>query len=247
VYAYVSTATDNRVVRFTYDGRRLGAVDPVLTGIPNGFIHDGGRLLFADDGTLLVSTGETGKPPLAQDPASLAGKVLRITVDGGPAPGNPDPGSPVWTLGHRNVQGLAWDRKGRMFASEFGQGDRDELNRIVKGHNYGWPVVEGGDGPGGRFHDPYVSWAPTAICSPSGLAVARDRAWVAALRGRSLYAVNLFGPRVKRKTRYFHDRLGRIRTVERAPDGSLWVMTSNRDGRGTPRSGDDKIVRIVLG
>ena len=113
VYAYVSTSEDNRVVRMEYDGRRIGDPEPVLTGIPNGFIHDGGRLLFAEDGNLFVSTGETGEEQLAQDRDSLAGKILRITPDGEPAPGNPVEGSPVWTMGHRNVQGLALDDDGR--------------------------------------------------------------------------------------------------------------------------------------
>ena len=143
VYAYVSTAEDNRVVSMRYADGRLGAPRPVLTGIPNGFIHDGGRLLFADDGNLLVSTGETGEEQLAQDRDSLAGKILRITPDGDPAPGNPVSGSPVWTMGHRNVQGLAFDDRGRLWASEFGQDTWDELNRIDEGRNYGWPLHEG--------------------------------------------------------------------------------------------------------
>lgn len=245
-YFYRTFEGVNQVVRASYASGMLGPLTVLLDDIPAGSIHNGGRIKFGPDGKLYVATGDAGVGSRAQDQGSLAGKILRLDPDGSAAADNPF-GDHVWTLGHRNVQGLAWDRTGRMFASEFGQGDRDELNRIVKGHNYGWPVVEGGDGPGGRFHDPYVSWSPTATCSPSGLTIARGRAWVAALRGRSLYAVNLVGSRAKRKTRYFHDRLGRIRTVERAPDGSLWVMTSNRDGRGTPRRGDDKIVRIVLG
>jgi glucose/arabinose dehydrogenase len=134
---------DNRVVRMEYDGQRLSEPESVLTGIPNGFNHDGGRLLFGDDGNLFVSTGEIGEPELAQDRGSLGGKILRITSDGEPAPGNPVKGSPVWTMGHRNVQGLAFDDDGRLWATEFGASTWDELNLIEERRNYGWPLVEG--------------------------------------------------------------------------------------------------------
>ena len=143
LFLYLTTDTDNRVVRAEVDGDRLGRTTVVLDGIPAGFIHDGGRIAFGPDGHLYVTTGETGNPELAQDPQSLAGKILRITPDGDPAPGNPDPDSPVWSLGHRNVQGLAWDDEGRLWASEFGDSEWDELNLVEKGGNYGWPEVEG--------------------------------------------------------------------------------------------------------
>lgn len=244
VYFYATTASDNRIVRARYVGGGLTDLSPVLTGIPAATSHNGGRLKFGPDGKLYAGTGDAQVARLAQDETSLAGKILRIDADGSVPEDNPF-GNPVWSLGHRNVQGLAWDRRGRMLATEFGEHDRDELNVIRKGHNYGWPEVEGGDGPG-PFHDPFVMWRPTSTCSPSGLTTRGGRAWVAALRGEALYAVRLFGPRARRRARYFHGRLGRIRTVELAPDGSLWVMTSNRDGRGSPRRGDDKVVRIVF-
>ncbi|CAA9328033.1 MAG: FIG01121053: hypothetical protein [uncultured Nocardioidaceae bacterium] len=244
VYAYVSTASDNRVVRMTYDGQRLGAVEPVLTGIPNGFIHDGGRLLFADDGTLFVSTGEIGEPPIAQDPASLGGKVLRITPDGEPAPGNPDPGSPVWTLGHRNVQGLAFDGRGRLWATEFGQDTWDELNLVEPSRNYGWPLVEG-RGDDDRFRDPFVTWR-TDDASPSGLAFAGGSLWAGALKGERLWEVPVTGAGTGRPRSWFVGDHGRLRTVVRAPDGHLWVTTSNRDGRGEPGPEDDRILEIAL-
>ena len=151
LFFYLTTGTDNRVLSAPLDGATLGEPTVVLDGIPRGFIHDGGRIAFGPDGYLYVTTGETGDPTLAQDPDSLAGKILRITPDGAPAPGNPDPDSPVWSLGHRNVQGLAWDDEGRLWASEFGDSDFDELNLIEKGGNYGWPQVEGvGGRPGSR-------------------------------------------------------------------------------------------------
>jgi glucose/arabinose dehydrogenase len=243
VYGYLSTARDNRLVTMRYDGRRLGPPRPILTGIPNGFIHDGGRLLFAPDGTLFVSTGETGDGQLAQDRSSLAGKILHVTADGRPAPDNPVAGSPVWTMGHRNVQGLAFDDHGRLWATEFGQDTWDELNRIVKGGNYGWPLVEGtGDVP--RFRNPSVQWR-TEDASPSGLAYLDGSLWAGALRGGRLWEVPLHDGTTGRPRAFFVGDYGRLRTVVAAPDGNLWVTTSNRDGRGDPRTGDDRILVVA--
>ena len=153
MFLYVTTPEDNRIMRGQLRGGRLGPLEVVLAGIPNGFIHDGGRLQFGPDGYLYASTGETGASELAQDRDSLGGKILRITPDGDPAPGNPDPSSPIWTLGHRNVQGLAFDDQDNLWASEFGDSTFDELNLIRKGGNYGWPLFEGrGRRPG--LHQP---------------------------------------------------------------------------------------------
>jgi glucose/arabinose dehydrogenase len=247
VFAYVTTQDDNRVVRFIVEDGRMGEVEPVLTGIPNGFIHDGGRLLFADDGTLFVSTGETGKPELAQDVDSLGGKVLHLTTEGKPAPDNPRKGSPVWSMGHRNVQGLAFDDQGRLWATEFGQNTWDELNRITKGRNYGWPTYEGrGQGPGSeRFRDPFVTWR-TEDASPSGLAFLDGSLWAGALRGERLWQVPVTDQGVGRPRGWFVGELGRIRTVTATPDGTLWITTSNRDGRGEPQPGDDRILEVTL-
>jgi glucose/arabinose dehydrogenase len=243
VFGYLSTAADNRVVSMRYDGRRLGPPKPVLTGIPNGFIHDGGRLLFAKDGTLFVSTGETGDEHLAQDRSSLGGKILHITTAGKPAPGNPVPGSPVWTMGHRNVQGLAFDDRGQLWATEFGKDTWDELNRIDKARNYGWPVEEGkGDRP--QYRNPYVQWR-TANASPSGLAYLDGSLWAGALRGGRLWQIPLRHGTTTEPRDFFVGDYGRLRTVVAAPDGNLWVTTSNRDGRGHPRPGDDRILVVA--
>jgi glucose/arabinose dehydrogenase len=244
VYAYVSTSSDNRVLRMTYDGRRLGEPEPVLTAIPNGFIHDGGRLLFDDDGNLLVSTGEIGEPSLAQEADSLAGKVLRITPDGSPAPGNPVDGSPVWSMGHRNIQGLAFDDRGRLWATEFGQDTWDELNLIEKSGNYGWPVVEG-RGDLDEYRNPHVTWS-TADASPSGLAFANGSLWAGALRGQRLWEIPLTGKGTAKPNDWFVGDYGRIRTVTVAPNGNLWVTTSNRDGRGDPAPQDDRILEVAI-
>ena len=243
LFFYVTTDSDNRVLRAELDGDTLGEPRVVLDGIPQGFIHDGGRIAFGPDGHLYVTTGETGDPALAQDPGSLAGKILRITTDGDPAPGNPDPDSPVWSLGHRNVQGLAWDDEGRLWASEFGASTWDELNLIEEGGNYGWPEVEGA---GGRpeFVDPQLVW-PVEEASPSGLAWADGHLWMAGLRGERLWRIDVSAAgAASRPTAHFTGDYGRLRTVAAAPDGTLWLTTSNRDGRGDPAPDDDRIVLI---
>jgi len=243
IYAYLSTSEDNRVVTMTYDGRRLGSPRPILTGIPNGFIHDGGRLLFAPDGNLFVSTGETGEEGLAQDRNSLGGKILRITRDGEAAPGNPVRGSRVWTMGHRNVQGLAFDNRDRLWATEFGQDTWDELNLIEKGRNYGWPLVEG-KGDQKEYRNPFVQWR-TEDASPSGLAYLDGSLWAGALRGGRLWRIPVTASGTGRPRDFFVGDYGRMRTVVAAPDGNLWVTTSNRDGRGDPGPRDDRILVVA--
>lgn len=243
VYLYATTADDNRVLRAELVDGRLGAAEVVLDGIPKGFIHDGGRLAFGPDGHLYVSTGETGDRELAQDPGSLAGKILRITTEGDPAPGNPDPDSPVWSLGHRNVQGLAFDDEGRLWASEFGDSTYDEINLIEPGANYGWPVVEG-PGGGDDYVDPLVTW-PTSAASPSGMAYADGHLWVGALRGERLWRVPVRGDRLGEPAAFLEGEYGRVRTVVTTPEGDLWITTSNRDGRGTPADEDDRILRVI--
>jgi glucose/arabinose dehydrogenase len=246
LYFYVSTAEDNRVVRATLDdGDRLSAPEVVLDGIPNGFIHDGGRLAFGPDGYLYVSTGETGVGELSQDRASHAGKILRITPDGRPAPGNPEPDSAMWSLGHRNVQGLAFDDQESLWASEFGASTYDELNLIRPGSNYGWPEAEGRDGSS-SFINPRVVWS-TDEASPSGLAYADGRLWLAALRGTRLWRIDVDDGEVGAVRDFFVGDYGRLRTVAVAPDGMLWVTTSNRDGRGDPAETDDRILVVDPG
>ncbi|MCX6397585.1 MAG: PQQ-dependent sugar dehydrogenase [Propionibacteriales bacterium] len=249
IYVYASTDADNRVLRVRFAGGRLSGVTPVLTGIPRGFIHDGGRLAFGPDGYLYVSTGESGNPEIAQDKGSLGGKILRITTDGAPAPGNPDPSSPVWSLGHRNVQGIAFDGAGRLWASEFGQNTFDELNLIEAGTNYGWPAVEGratSDENRTRFRDPQVVWE-TQDASPSGLAFVDGHLWMASLRGQRLWRIAVGSDGAADQTDFFVGDYGRMRTVVVAPDGNLWVTTSNRDGRGDPQGGDDRILLVDPG
>lgn len=246
VYAYYTAATDNRVVSFDFDGSRLSNEELVLGGIPKGPIHDGGRIAFGPDGLLYIATGETGQPDLAQDQRSLAGKILRVRRNGNPAAGNPDPTSPVYSYGHRNVQGLAWDSAGRLWATEFGQSDVDELNLIEPGRNYGWPQCEGTCNIPGMAN-PKATWSPTDTASPSGLAIIDDVAWVAALRGESLYEVRLNGTQAQDPQAWFDRKYGRIRDVVQGPDAnSLWMLTNNTDGRGQPGPDDDRLLQVSL-
>jgi glucose/arabinose dehydrogenase len=245
VYAYLSTRSDNRVVRMRYAEGRLSARQVVLAGIPMNVHHNGGGLAFGPDGLLYVSTGDAESARRAQSRSSLGGKILRITPSGGVPAGNPFRNR-IWSMGHRNVEGIAFDTRGTLWASEFGEKRYDELNRIVRGGNYGWPRVEGGDGLGRGFRDPLAQWSPTSTCSPAGIAVAQGRAWLGALRGRCVFSVPLRGANAGRKYRHFANQFGRIRQVAAAPDGSLWITTSNRDGRTTPGPDDDKVIRIAL-
>jgi glucose/arabinose dehydrogenase len=238
VYAYLSTTDDNRIVRF-----RVGEAPQVLVaGIPRAAIHNGGRIAFGPDGMLYAGTGDASDGRNAQDPGSLGGKILRLRPDGGVPDGNPFPGSPVWSLGHRNVQGLAWDADGRLFATEFGQNRVDEINLVERGGNYGWPEVEG-NGGGDRFRDPVVTW-PTAQASPSGATIAGGTLYAAALRGERLWSVPLDGGGVGQPRALLVGVYGRLRHVAMAADGSLWVLTSNRDGRGDPSADDDRVLRF---
>ncbi|MGA5564671.1 PQQ-dependent sugar dehydrogenase [Streptomyces platensis] len=254
VYAYFTTASDNRIARMNYDekrppGNQLGAPDTIFKGIPKGQVHNGGRIAFGPDKMLYAGTGETGDTGLAQDKESPAGKILRMTPDGEPAHGNPEADSVVYDYGHRNVQGLAWDNDKRLWASEFGQDTWDELNLIEPGKNYGWPEVEGkakGGSKGSGFVNPVEQWK-TADASPSGIAIAKGSVWMASLRGERLWRIPLDGTKpVAAPQAFLKGTYGRLRTVVAAGDGTLWLVTSNTDGRGTPHKGDDRILRLKV-
>lgn len=247
LYAYFTAEGDNRIVRASLDGEpgayRLGEAEEVLTGLAKARTHNGGRIAFGPDGMLYATVGDANDPDLAQDAQSLNGKILRMTPDGAVPDDNPFDDSLVYSLGHRNPQGLAWDRDGLLWAAEFGQNQWDELNVILPGENYGWPVVEG-IASVDNYVDPVQQWA-TSEASPSGLAFVRDTFFLAALRGERLWAITP-GEETIDSVAYFQGEFGRLRDVAAGPDGTLWMLTNNTDGRGEPREGDDQIIEVRL-
>ncbi len=247
LYAYLTTAGDNRIIRIPFaDELGIGS-DPeiVLDGIAKAGNHNGGRIAFGPDGMLYATSGDAGNPDTAQDPASLNGKILRMTPTGEAPADNPTAGSLTYSFGHRNPQGLAWDGEGQLWSSEFGQNTWDEFNRIEPGGNYGWPVVEGQAGDD-RFIDPWLQWG-TDVASPSGLTWLDGTFFMAALGGERLWAIYVDeGSQQASAEEWFTGEYGRIRDVAPGRDGSLWMLTNNTDGRGSPRDGDDRILQVEL-
>jgi len=245
VYAYFTGASDNRIVRMPLTGTAgsvgLGPAEDVLTGIPAAGNHNGGRLGVGPDGMLYATAGDAGNSGNAQNLDSLAGKILRMTPTGDVPADNPF-GTLVYSYGHRNPQGIAWDSAGRLWASEFGQNTWDELNQITAGGNYGWPDVEG-NGGAPEFIDPVQQWT-TAEASPSGLAIIGDTLFMAGLRGERMWRVD---PSTGAVDDWFVNSFGRLRDVVSGPDGTLWFVSNNTDGRGTPAPGDDRLYQVQVG
>jgi glucose/arabinose dehydrogenase len=245
VFVDYTAEDDNRIAALTLIDGAISGQRVILDGLPKNSTHNGGRITFGPDGNLYVGTGDAQQRDRAQELSYLGGKILRIRPDGTGAPGNPFPDAPlIYTYGHRNVQGLAFDPQGRLWASEFGQNTWDELNLIQAGGNYGWPEVEGMS-TDARFVAPQRVW-PTDQASPSGIAIADGSVWMAGLRGERLWQIPLTATGTGEPVAHLTGEYGRLRTVVTAPDGSLWLTTSNTDGRGDPADGDDRILRLAL-
>ena len=250
--ANTGSGVRNRLVRYREVNNTLADRAVLIDNIGAASVHDGGRLRFGPDNRLYATMGDAAVPALAQSLSSLNGKILRVNDDGSSAADNPF-GSEVWTWGHRNPQGLAWDPiGGRMWATEHGQTGNDELNLIVRGRNYGWPVIEG-DATRPDMERPVLFFSPAI--APSGLSFytgtripgLRNDLFFATLRGQHIHRVQLTADRVavQGAERWLENRFGRIRDVVIGPDGAIYFCTNNRDGRGSPVATDDRILRIV--
>ena len=242
----------NRVIRLVKNDN-MASIDRVLLDkIPGGQIHNGGRIKIGPDQNLYITTGDAGNSALSQDTTSTAGKILRIQLDGSIPEDNPIINSPIYSLGHRNPQGLAWNSKNVLYASDHGQSAHDEINIIKPGANYGWPLVQGDEESSvvatqkPLIHSGEETWAP------SGIAFVTQGPWqdnllVANLRGQQLLDISLNGngTSVKNIEFWLKNEYGRLREVIQSKDGSIYITTSNRDGRGNPDLTDDRIIRLI--
>lgn len=258
VYVYYTHQTAsgprNQVVRYTMENQQLHDPKVIIGNIPAASNHDGGRIKFGPDGKLYITTGDAMSPQLAQDRSSLAGKILRVNPDGSIPSDNPFPNSPVYSYGHRNPEGLAWQPgTGQLYATEHGNVGHDEVNKILPGHNYGWPEMQGNVGARQGFTGPVIESGPNTTWAPSGATFVQGNAfpqWTghllfASLRGQTLWNLNLDDGNTPKLTSIIQGTYGRLRAVVEAPDGTLYLLTSNRDGRGQPQPGDDRVLHIV--
>ncbi len=251
IYLYMTTAEDskgtkNTVFRYTYRDNKLSDEKIIISEIPGALYHDGGRLEFGPDGLLYITTGDAQTSAIAQDLKSLGGKILRVTDEGAVPSSNPL-GTAVYSYGHRNPQGLAWDAAGNLWSTEHGRSGvtsgYDELNFIQIGKNYGWPTIEGPKTKEGMI-SPALQSGASSTWAPASLLFHKGKLYWGGLLGQSLYEVTVDGTKVSNLKKYFNKEFGRIRTIRLGPDGMFYISTSNRDGRGTPKKGDDKIIRI---
>ena len=250
--------TSNKVVRYQLTDGKITEDKVLIDGIPGASYHDGGRVQFGPDGKLYITTGEAGNPELSQDMNSLGGKILRINSDGTIPEDNPWANSPIYTIGHRNPQGIDWDESGNLVATEHGPSGwrgsaHDEINLITPGANYGWPDVIGDETAEGLqnpiLHTGDDTWAPSGAEFYYGDKIPQwsGKYFVATLRGNHLHMIDfdLQNNKVISHEKLFQDEFGRLRDVQTGPDGYLYILTSNQDGRGSPSSNDDRILRIV--
>ncbi len=229
----------NRVIRVKKSGDALVEKKIIIDAIPGAEVHNGGRIKFGPDGMLYITTGDAALSAHAQDLDSLSGKILRLNDDGTIPKSNPFPGSSVYSYGHRNPQGLAWDVDGNLWATEHGASAGDEVNFILQGRNYGWPTIRGAEKSIG-IESPIIE-SGSSTWAPSGAVVLNISLFFTGLRGQALYEFDIKTHTLKT---HFNGQFGRIRDVVRGPDNFLYLLTSTRDGRGIPMKGDDQIIRI---
>ncbi len=250
VYLYYTYSSNNdntlnRVVRMTYSNKSLIDEQIMVDKIPGASNHNGGRIKFGPDRNLYITTGDAQEPSRAQDRNSLAGKILRVTDEGKTVADNPF-NNLTYSYGHRNPQGIAWDNNGNLWSTEHGRSaptGLDEINLIEKGKNYGWPTIQGGEKKAG-METPKINSGPATTWAPAGAALVGNSLLFAGLKGQTLYEAIIENNNVTNFKEHFSNEFGRIREVISGPDGMLYVTTSNKDGRGSPQNGDDKIIRI---
>lgn len=253
-YTYESAGnqTKNRVARYTLENNKLINETVIVDAIPGALYHNGGRIKFGPDKMLYITTGDSQDPSLAQSTSATAGKILRVTDGGKPAPGNPF-GNLTYSYGHRNPQGITWDASGKLWETEHGRSNPtgfDEVNLIEPGKNYGWDIIQGDETKEGmvtpkRNSGPTTTWAPAgAAFLPTGRQGAGHSLFFAGLKGQSLYEAVIQNDSIVELKEHYKGEFGRLREVIPGPDGMLYVTTSNRDGRGSPRTEDDKILKI---
>jgi glucose/arabinose dehydrogenase len=232
LYAYHTASEGNRVIRIKYENGALvqSSYQILIQGIAQNRYHNGGRLRFGPDGKLYATAGDAQNSANAQNSGSLNGKILRINPDGTIPPDNPF-GNAVWSMGHRNPQGLDFDSKGQLWAAEFGDNSFDEVNLIDKGGNFGWPNCEGNQGSCGGYIAPKMTW-PTSQASPSGLTIINDYLFVATTVGQRVYRMQIdAGSNLVDQKTYFQGSYDRLRTVEVDKQGDIWLTTStDKDG-----------------
>src|SRR3989344_6142062 len=252
LYLYMTTSgtaggsTKNAVFRYNFENGALSDEKEIIRDIPGAIYHDGGSMEFGPDGKLYITTGDATTAQIAQDKKSLGGKILRLNDDGSIPPDNPF-STEVWSYGHRNPQGLAWDNEGRLWETEHGRSGvtsgMDELNLIEKGKNYGWPDIEGDIVKAG-MENPALHSGADDTWAPASAVYYKGSVFFGGLKGEALYEAVLDGVNVKELKTHFKNQFGRIRTVRLGPDNMLYITTSNRDGRGNPIAEDDRVIRI---